>query len=95
MRINPATGNTYSPITPLIAAREISTVAKFETAAVAARHLNLELNDREAKIMLPYGASDAGNLKNCIRELLNQSVVISGKYHGESRGYDNPTNNNL
>ena len=95
LRIEDGTTDTIAPNTPLITDREVSTNYQYEGTNKDLRHVNVALEDLEVKTVIPYSAGNTSTLKSCIREVLNSSGVIAGRYIGESQAYGDTANTNF
>lgn len=95
LRINPDTNQTYVPLVSSLTAREYDTSSKFDSTDTHGRHLNLDLVELEEQTMIPYGSADVANLKGCIRQLLDQPGVNTGRYVGEYQLNGDTANHNL
>lgn len=95
LRVRPGTNQTYVPLVPLLVAREYVTSSKFESTNTRGRQLNLDLDDVEEQTLIPYGSADVANLKGCVRQLLDDSSVVAGRYVGEYRLNGDTANSNL
>ena len=93
--IDPATGKTYVPLTPLVSTRIVPVSSKFEGMNVNLRSLIIVVDQREFKAVIPYSPKTNQTLKACIREILDSSRVITGKYQGELQSYGDTANNNI
>ncbi|MEM6612295.1 MAG: hypothetical protein AAF652_08580 [Cyanobacteria bacterium P01_C01_bin.72] len=93
--INPDTGLTYVPLTPLVLARSVAIASELEGTNINLRCLNLVISGREFKAVIPYNPANLTTLKACIREILNSPGVIAGRYLGESENNGDTANNNL
>ena len=93
--INPTTGNTFIPLTPLLQARIVATTRQYEITNTKLRHLNLLIDEREFTVLIPYAPNNTIQLKACIQEILGSESVATGYYVGESKLNGNKPNNNL
>ena len=93
--INPATGQTFVPLTPLVLAREVDVTSQLEGTNIHLRSLNIVVDNREFKAVIPYNSSDIAKLKTCIREILDSDRVTAGRYIGESQSNGDTANNNI
>lgn len=95
LKIVAGTTEPIIPITPLMAAREVSTLYQYEGTNQNLRHLNCAVDGQSVKAVIPYGSSDVPTLKACVREILDSPGVIAGLYVGESENHDDTANYNL
>lgn len=93
--INPKTGDTYVPLTPLVLARIVDVRVRLEGTNTSLRSLNLLIDRLEFEAVIPYNQSDTAKLKACVREILDSTSVTAGKYQGESQSYGDTANYNI
>lgn len=95
LKIKPNTNETYVPLTSLIIERQIGFNSQIENTIVNVRHLNLEIDKQEFKLIIPYNSSNSSKMKACIKEILEFSQVTAGRYIGESIKDGDTANNNI